>query len=184
MSNEVKISVAGFAEIEKELRDLPEKVQRKVVGTALRKGARVARRGLRRAAPVRGRGAVQKTRKGVSQRFGGFLKYHRRGIIVRKAKKGANRRGRIFIGPSYEAFYGQQVEEGHGPPSRKSGVVRRRSGGGRRGGARPTPAHPWMHRGWEPVKMQALDAVAEGFEDGIIKAYQPPRAPRKRRPRG
>jgi hypothetical protein len=134
----IEVHVQGFAELQKELAELPPKLSGKVTTFALRKAAVVARRGLRATAPERSDSSF-KVRRGVSLRGRGFLK--RKGIIIRKAKRGPNRKNRMLIGPSFDAFYGQIVDEGH------KASTKRRPRGQSQGGARGAAPHPWMPRG-------------------------------------
>ena len=155
MADGISLQVAGFVEIEKALRQLPDKLQRRLTGNALRAGARVGKAALERAAPERRDGRLK--RQGRTLRAPGYLK---RNISVRRAKRGPNKRSRYFAGP--KPFYGQYQETG----------------------TRHQRARPWMRPAWDSGEQRrAIDKVVKSYRRGIKRAYNPPR-PRKRPPRG
>jgi HK97 gp10 family phage protein len=91
--------------------------------------------------------------------------YDRSGLKVRKRGKYA---GRVDSSTS-PGVYGKFVEVGHAPPGGAIEKKRaRRSGIAIEFGGRDTPPHPWLGPAFEGSKEEALEAMAEVMQEGLV----------------
>jgi HK97 gp10 family phage protein len=132
----MRVQVTGLDELRQMFDVLPDTMRRKFFRRALRKGARQLAAAIAQAAPIRTEPGEKRTARGA--RGPGYLK---RNITVRglRSRNGAPAFG---VTLARDAWYGQIVESGHGPPRRG----RRRRGGLRRleYGGRSTPPTPFI----------------------------------------
>ncbi len=138
--------------LERKLRDLPRRVERKIVNGATRKGANVIAREMRKRAPVRAASGnpgidLKFAGEGEFPRGPGFLK---KNIRARKVKDRRNNGATYRVGPRGYAFYGLILE----------------------GGSRYITARPWMRPAFDAKANEAAEAVIDAFWDGIEKELE------------
>lgn len=145
----LKVKITGFRELNRKLKQLPIKIEQKVLGRAALAGAAVVRKDARRRAP-------KKT---------GLL---RKSIVSRK------KRGKYFgevlyqIGPTVSAFYGQFIESGFvatGP--KKRGLTFRESRGRAKLRNKHYPAKPFLRPAFDENTKKIIDAMKIRLQKGI-----------------
>lgn len=142
MAAKIKVVVTGIKDVDKRLRALPLKTQKRVVSPAVRDGMKLIARALRIAAPF----------------FTGITKAN---VVVRAGLK--RKRGQVSIDARIDA--NDQTKKTSGktgkavfyPAVYEYGVK-----------GKAIPAHPWMlmvYRGWaDAVRKLTIRRIYEGFE--------------------
>lgn len=148
------VKLKGLEELDRQLKTLPLKVQRRSMIAGLRAGAVIYKRAAKKNVPVRSAGVAGSAARYIGN-FGakegirqpGFLK---RGIISRTISAKKSPRPTIHIGPRRAAFYGQFFETG------------------RRGGRR-MPRRNFLTEAFRTKSAAALRAVEAGLWKSLKK---------------
>lgn len=157
----VTLRITGLEELNRQMKTLPHKVQRRAVIAGLREGAKVIKKAGKMGAPLR-QSVAGNSAKFIGDRHGirfpGFL---RRTTIYRTVSKRKALRPTIHIGPRRAAFYGQFFEVG-------------------RRGPRRMPRKTWLSDAYRSRNGAALQAIRKGLWRELAKAIDedPRRAPR------
>lgn len=144
MAGEIKLT--GFKELDRELQKLPAKLQKKIMGKAVRESSKIVLKAAKRNAPVRTKewpGMVYKHPPGALRKF----------IKIRRAKRTKNIiRDRISTGKF--SFWGHLVEFGHDliRNKRKIGSV---------------PAKPFMRPAFDANINNVVNKMKEVIKSGI-----------------
>lgn len=192
--------IQGSRELDRLLRELPEKVAKRVSNSAMRAGAKVVASAIKANAPVRSnRGLIRRKYKPdknrpltystrVSVRGKGHLRANVRSWVTSRSSyvKAANellRGGKASVvalaGVSTKAFYAQFLEYGY---ALVRGGYSRRTQSGRRGPGRVVghvPAKPFIRPAYEASKNLALRVIGDRLWKGIEREAR--KMARKRR---
>lgn len=95
MPDGLQVKIEGMEELDKALRRLPDRVQKRVLKTALRAGARVIVKDAKNRVPVDS-GTLKKSIK----------------VVSGKSKKGPQATARVFVTTGREAWYSHLIEFG------------------------------------------------------------------------
>ncbi len=159
----IQFRVGGLSDLQKQLQELPGKLQRRVLAGAVKEASQVIQTEAKMLAPVATeaiyRKAIHKTGKKAGQHYKarlapGTLK---KSIGVRQKRKGVKAGSVIFqIGPSKRAFYGQFVEKGH--------VIRKKRKGPIFG---HVPGYPFMRPAIERNAQRAVEIMRQRIAEGL-----------------
>lgn len=110
MASRTEFRIEGARELERVLRQLPKKIGRRVLASAVRSAAEIVRREAAARAPVRAEAGLKRISKGkAATRAPGFLKAN----IIKKTLRGSSEaHAAVMVGPRREAYYGWIVEFG------------------------------------------------------------------------
>ena len=145
------LEIHGVKELDNVLRQLPMKMQKRVMGNAVRTGARVihaeAKKNVKRNFRGHGDRAIH-LQKEIS-------------VVVKKKRKPWEFIYQIGCG---RAFWGKFWEYGYSATGRKgTGKARTAS----RAGGRHIPARPWLRPALDGMAQKAIEKIREKISDGI-----------------
>lgn len=152
---DVKIKLEGFAELDKELRELPLRLQGNILRSALMKGAKIVQDELKRTAPVSQDDRVRMVKKKSGEKV-----EHRPGFLrSRVRRRSAIRRKEEQRGMSGDTAALVRV-----------GVTGVPYAGSVEYGTADAPANPFVRRAWEATKDQMLDLIKGQLRKRLDKA--------------
>lgn len=141
---DVKIKLEGFAELDRELRELPLRMQGNILRSALMKGAKIIQDELHRTVPVDEGGEARR----VKTRSGEMVE-HRPGFL----KSRIRRRSGVRRKEDQRGFSGDTAA------NVRVGVSRVPYAGHIEFGTANSTANPFVRRAWEATKDRVLDAI-------------------------
>lgn len=152
---DVKIKLEGFAELDRELRELPLRMQGNILRSALMKGAKLIQDELKLTTPV-----SQDDRVRMVKKKGGEKVEHRPGFM----KSRIRRRSGIRRKEDQRGFSGDTAA------SVRVGISGVPYAGSVEFGTANAPANPFVRRAWEATKDRVLDAIKGQLRKRLDKA--------------
>ena len=148
MSSMIKFKMTGLAELDKAVKTLPEKIQKRVLVGALRAGGRVIAKQAKARVPIK---------------FGRLKKNI--AVIAGKFERGT---AIVYVHTKPKAWYSHMIEFGTKPHAvaKKSNTSSGKQTGKMHPGGK---AHPYMRPAFDTTHKEVLDAIGQKLADGIIK---------------
>jgi len=140
------VEIKGLRELDNNLKQLPLKIQKKVLGQAARAGATVIRK------------EARKNIKSLPEKTGNL----RKSITIVKNRRSQPHNPIFTIGPSGKGWYGHLVEYGFcatGP--KKKGLTYRESRGRAKKFGKHTPGRPWFRPAFDTTVKKVIEQMGK-----------------------
>lgn len=154
MSEYGTVEIKGLKELDNNLKQLPLKIQKKVLRQAVRAGATIirkeAKKNLKRLTFKRSTGTLEKS------------------LIIVKDKKSKPFWPIFGVGPDSKGWYGHLVEYGfYATGPKKKGVTYKASREKARAAGKHTPAKPWFRPAFDTTVKKVIEQIGKRLGMGI-----------------